>query len=419
MGKKKATKKIKFNPPTPYEINSWYIYNKNGELQKTWCNSISEKEIIENMLNYFELQEEEKQLYGPNYNNNYKLNNIYSTALIQTGFCTSYKETLNTDFIDIHEGIINFFTNYEEKMNLQNKTPSLTKELATETSNMLQKLNGYKNFITSKNAFFSFLPCFTKGCIRVTHMQHIVWNLLDININEQTYTIELKSYSAETQNNFEKTWWVKNKLKAIISIKTNENDTGFGLKIEYQLPIIDLLDTYQISIGINPNSIFNDTKDKIIWKTNIKKSYAQMNELSNKIQKTQYDIILSEFLTAISFTNMILQNQKRDKTINNPSKNSVTNKITEKDENTAYTKNPERIVHKINLITITSTKKPKCPSKKSIANYRLTSWLTRGHMRHYKSGKTIYIKPSVHNRKKLIDIKKDDNRPKQTIYINK
>ena len=55
----------------------------------------------------------------------------------------------------------------------------------------------------------------------------------------------------------------------------------------------------------------------------------------------------------------------------------------------------------IGLVRFISEEPPKRPNKKTIRQYKLASWPTRGHIRHYANGKTVWIKPSVHHRQKL------------------
>ena len=62
---------------------------------------------------------------------------------------------------------------------------------------------------------------------------------------------------------------------------------------------------------------------------------------------------------------------------------------------------PEKIIRNVGLIRMTSARPPKVFSSKSIRNYKIPSWTARGHTRHYKSGKTVYIRPTVRHRKAL------------------
>lgn len=47
--------------------------------------------------------------------------------------------------------------------------------------------------------------------------------------------------------------------------------------------------------------------------------------------------------------------------------------------------------------------KPSVPSMSCKRNYKMSSWQIHGHYRHYKNGKTVYIKPTIgYRRKELI-----------------
>lgn len=87
-----------------------------------------------------------------------------------------------------------------------------------------------------------------------------------------------------------------------------------------------------------------------------------------------------------------------------PSKPTRANPTPTKEKpTTAYDQSTqdERKIRTIGTISITSKSVPHAPTQKSAAKYVIASWQTRGHIRHYKSGKTVYIKPSIHHRHAL------------------
>ncbi len=52
-------------------------------------------------------------------------------------------------------------------------------------------------------------------------------------------------------------------------------------------------------------------------------------------------------------------------------------------------------------VHIISEKPPKVPSENYVRHYSVAAWTVRATTRHYKSGKTIYIKETVHKRHAL------------------
>lgn len=69
-------------------------------------------------------------------------------------------------------------------------------------------------------------------------------------------------------------------------------------------------------------------------------------------------------------------------------------------------------IREIHGIRILSEKSPKLSTEEILRHYHLENWNVRGHIRHYKNGKTVYIKPTVHHRKAL---KGTQTPPVQTI----
>lgn len=65
---------------------------------------------------------------------------------------------------------------------------------------------------------------------------------------------------------------------------------------------------------------------------------------------------------------------------------------------------PDKLVHRIGAVRFICGQKPAAScgaTGKTPRNYAVPAWTTRGHTRTYKSGKTVYIKPSVRHRKAL------------------
>lgn len=81
---------------------------------------------------------------------------------------------------------------------------------------------------------------------------------------------------------------------------------------------------------------------------------------------------------------------------------------------------PERRVRVSGLVKFSSAMPPK-PASKTSREYKTASWTARGHVRRYKNGKQVYIKPVVKHRKALAGkeghvpstVKIIDNRPKE------
>lgn len=62
-----------------------------------------------------------------------------------------------------------------------------------------------------------------------------------------------------------------------------------------------------------------------------------------------------------------------------------------------------RILRSVGPINVQSVKRPREVTARSAAKYTIAAWGVRGHLRRCKSGKTVWIKPTVHRRKSLQD----------------
>ena len=121
------------------------------------------------------------------------------------------------------------------------------------------------------------------------------------------------------------------------------------------------------------------------------------------------------FLRYITIANFILENnkpkiapgqkekQEHNKRISKKSKSmpKESSQAQEQPDNAVLDAIPEKLIRNIGLIKIVSTRTPKVFSSKSIRNYKIPSWTSRGHTRKYKSGKIVYVRPAVHHRKAL------------------
>ena len=62
---------------------------------------------------------------------------------------------------------------------------------------------------------------------------------------------------------------------------------------------------------------------------------------------------------------------------------------------------PERIARRVGALRIVSVGPPMPPDRKTVRNYVTASWSVRGFTRKCKSGKTVYVKPSIRRRRSL------------------
>ena len=103
------------------------------------------------------------------------------------------------------------------------------------------------------------------------------------------------------------------------------------------------------------------------------------------------------FLHCTNVLNFFLANEK-PKTQRKKNTKLISHEI-----NTECVDIPRKLVRTIGKITVKSEKIPKQSTERTVIKYKVASWKRRGFIRHYKSGKTVYIKETTHHRHCLND----------------
>lgn len=120
---------------------------------------------------------------------------------------------------------------------------------------------------------------------------------------------------------------------------------------------------------------------------------------------------MSIAIACIIMTNVMLTSEKLSSTRKGSKDTTVTYVASENKQD--VTKHKTR---HLGRIKITSEKKPSAPSMKKIIRYSTAEWSRRGFVRHYKSGKTVFVKPTTVKRK-CIDISGTEKAVNTTEYI--
>jgi hypothetical protein len=183
--------------------------------------------------------------------------------------------------------------------------------------------------------------------------------------------------------------------------------------------------TYEDIYNIIPVTSFNwSPVEKSTWKDVIQGVAHQAIEETKNITdeygqpKTPHTYLLLHYLDIIQNVNFVLAMSK-PKTSRKSTSGSHKNY---KDD-----LNPKRRIRYIGSVSFLSESVPKIYNsdtleraimKDGTIQYRTPAWQVRGHVRHYKNGKTVYIEPHVSHRKDFDDVKNVKVAP-QTIRICK
>lgn len=224
------------------------------------------------------------------------------------------------------------------------------------------------------DCWYLIIPPFEEGVLKINKNRYIRYTIQKINEKEHSYTAYLEDYAYDhnvwmmDSKSIDMAYWKDNKL----TYKTAGN-LGSTLmentlnKHEAEWDADNLLYFRQVAIPV----------------------------LKSVEEKDDLDILFTHFFVAICKTNIQLAESK-PKAIRGSGKQIKTG-AGELDKNPK----PKIVRTTSGGIRLISVKPPKAPSEETIRKYKIEAWKTRGHVRHYKSGKTTWVKESVHHRKCL------------------
>lgn len=254
-----------------------------------------------------------------------------------------------------------------------------------------------RKFIKENGKLFSALPCYEKGVIQINKDRYLYWDIKDISIPNNEFTVFIQDYIYE--DNY---WTVGVSMTAVIR-------PGDGLSVKEVVDITILETTSYLDIyNLIPDSEleFSDF-EKLIFdccKDISRQTYADMKRKNLDVFSSMCYI----FVYCIVTTNYMLSQHKPTRG-KRPSgkRNKKTIVINNGNQ-------PTKLFRTVGPIHFISEKPPKKPSNETVIHYKTASWSRRAHTRHYKNGKTVFVKESKPHRKCL---QQNDNSPQVIIKV--
>lgn len=229
--------------------------------------------------------------------------------------------------------------------------------------------------IPSDQYFYYMMPCFKEGTFYLGANQYIYWKVKDISVEERQYTVFLMEHGKLLG-----TWLPGNSGTFRYTIGKDK----FSVEVE-MFKSTDLLQVVEML----PAKAVGWTKYEAEGWNNFLKIFRKKNKNIDNVETLSLP-----FLKWCTFLNYRLQSTKVSRPQKAPPKPSGNREYTIDIEET-----PKRMVRTVGDVQIRSEKPPRKPS--SSITYHVGAWKTRGHIRHYKNGKTVFIQETVHHRKKL------------------
>lgn len=294
--------------------------------------------------------------------------------------------------------------------------------------------SGTDAYETAKSNFFTYIPPLEKGVLRGTLRNYMYFEVYEIDLENQTYSLILHDYRSDSNDDYFP--WSLTCYGDLTIIKedglasTVQVNDFYGFDSFVQDYMIDDVPLYKL-VWSNKleRQFFKDTTVPMLeilsqaqfaqiklhgdWYS--KEDAENEEENDSKENLSEPDSKASDYLynTAAYFllqicdTNYMLSKNRPIAERGKYTKHKV-HEIQETDPS----KMPKKqIIRSVGGIKIKSVKIPKMPTEESVRKYKVSSWNKRGHVRHYKNGKIVYIKPTVCQRKCF----KGNGNPLQTI----
>lgn len=223
------------------------------------------------------------------------------------------------------------------------------------------------------------IPPFKTGVLKVNKQRYVKYEIQEVDEEENGYLIWIDDYA------FEKVWLLENTFAGFF--KWDKNGKSINKKCLFAT------DGFTMDKIISKNLKDNEkdwNQDDILYFNEV-----LIPALRKHIKKDDLDTVMLHFALDMIRTNLELTESK-PKAVRG-SGNKIKTAAGEIERNPK----PKIVRALANGITFKSVKIPKASSEETIRRYSVEAWKTRGHIRHYKNGKTVYIRESVHHRKCL------------------
>lgn len=296
--------------------------------------------------------------------------NRYFKILIEKGNMLTRKEVKETDTIDVTALIS------QDGVNSGGDLPSYHK---TEDEEEYIKSHPY-----------CMVPPLTRGVIKVNSGRYLIFDVVDLNVDEHSYKLYLEDYGKDKQV------WAMNS-STVATLKWEEGTVQ--IIDEAYAPLSEIFSL------MSPLKMDFSDDDKLFWNKVVIPDVMLLDQMDEDEGKPH---VVNNYIWCVVKTNMELGKNKLHTKRSSGNKTDFTTEI-------SVEKRKKQLIRNVGEsgISIRSVDIPREANYERIIRYKVASWNTRGHERKLKSGKIVYVKPSVHHRKALRGTCTDD--PAQTV----
>ena len=293
----------------------------------------------------------------------------FSNWMIKEGYWIRRSEMISRNLIDLTSAV-----------EVPDDIPAQVRESCLPSFRMTDDLQEWVN-----GSWYRIIPPFEKGAIKVNKCCWIGFEVESVNEADQSFEVGVESYAFDNGVYFRE-GLCSGKVVFDPSSKTSIKVcvTGFDFATEIK-------NGFAEAIYLNDylSTLTDDTERKLLHN-----EFSKLAELANPDFPMD---LLQHFIGAILITNHQLYLSKpkaiRQKPVNHV--RYVEGEVDPKHKQIVRAVGPN--------IVIRSVKMPKLADETLIRHYHVAAWNARGHVRTYKSGKQVYVRPSVHHRKCMVN----------------
>ena len=264
--------------------------------------------------------------------------------------------------------------------------------------------------LVDNDNFFHYIPCFEEGSIKINKKTWIYFKIKDLDITNRVLDVELQLYKREHLDG------------GFVLCLTNASRVCFKDNKPYiQANRVESLGPTGIYTVLDDKTLESfgwNTRDIDMWNEVVIKSRKETEEknkqyvfshssveLTTSAEQTETEILFFYCIQSVNKL-MELENLSKAKKIKEPKVSKPPLSIPkEASGQTFIIPSDKRKVRTLGSsnINIISEKIPRTPNEQYVRHYSVSSWTQAGHIRHMKSGKTIYIRPQTKHRHALAD----------------
>lgn len=248
--------------------------------------------------------------------------------------------------------------------------------------------------------WYSYVPCFEKGAMKLNRFRYIVFEITELDPENQSVKVKLRDYIKPKDG----CWQMGVGTTVSVSIAPDADEYEDPDRLEEVKHVIRVENEgsenfEQIYTIYNAEDMHWSRSDYQTWMDivvqNGRIATRQVYAMSGTDQCGQ----LAQVFTLInSRCNAMLEMNRPSRPVREKKPGMPSGKKT-----VTYEKGeaPERKIRMVGALRVQSASVPRTPCLETVITYKVAKWTVRGHVRRYKSGKEVYIKPTTRTRKAL------------------